>query len=287
MDEQPLVFNVDENGFESRVIEASRRKPVAVDFWAEWCAPCRALGPVLEKVVTALAGRIRLAKVNTEENQQLVAALAVRSLPTVKLFNHGRVVDEFIGAYPEIQVREFLSRHLEEEPGAVDTEIRDLLSHGDTEQARVLLRQAVAADPENARLKLDLAAVEMSLGDYRRAEATLRELPLEKRQDEGAKRLFARLHFYLLCENSASLEELARTVEQDPEDLNARLGLGARKVLEENYGAAMDQLLEVIRRNKGFQDAAARKSMLLIFELLGHDDPLVGRYRSLMAAALY
>lgn len=286
MQQQPLIFEVDESAFESRVIDASRESPVAVDFWAEWCAPCRALAPVLEKVITSLAGQIRLGKVNTDQNQRLASALSIRSLPTVKLFKQGRVVDEFVGAYPENQVREFFARHLEPEIDAVGSEAEDLLRSGKPEQALTLLREAVAANPENHRLKLELAAVEIAHGDFRKAEATLRELPLEKQQDDEAKRLFALLHFHRLCQDSPSADELASTVQQDPKDLEARLKLSARRVLEENYEAAMDQLLEVIRRNKGYRDDVARKSMLALFEMLGRENPLVGRYRSLLATAI-
>ncbi len=287
MHQHPLIFDVDENAFEPQVIDASREIPVAVDFWAEWCAPCRALTPVLEKVVTSLAGQIRLAKVNTDQNQRFAGALGIRSLPTVKLFKDARVVDEFFGAYPEIQLREFFAGHLEQEPNAVSNEAEILLRSGNTEQAMALLRKAVVEDPENTRLKLDLAAVEIAHGDYLKAEATLRELPLEKQQDDRAKRLSALLHFHLLCKGSPSAEELAHMVEQDPKNLDARLKLSARRVLEEDYEDAMNQLMEVIRRNKRFRDEVARKSMLSIFELLGRENRLVERYRSLMATAIH
>ncbi len=286
MDTQALIFDVDENAFQSQVIEASQQTPVLVDFWAEWCAPCRALSPVLEKVVTALAGRARLAKVNTDNNQKLAAALAIRSLPTVKLVKQGRVVDEFFGAYPEAQVREFLSRHLEVESDAISEQAQALVRSGNSEQALALLREAVGAEPENFRLRLDLAAVAIAHGDYPDAEATLRKLPAEKQQDEKAKRLFALLHFYHLCEHAPSADDLKRTVAQDPKDLDARLKLSARNVLEENYEAAMDQLLEVIRSKKNYRDGLARKSMLSVFELLGSKNPLVGRYRSLLATVI-
>ncbi|HSS65164.1 MAG TPA: tetratricopeptide repeat protein [Gammaproteobacteria bacterium] len=286
MQPNALIFDVDENDFESRVIDASREVPVAVDFWADWCAPCRSLAPVLEKVVTSLAGQLRLAKVNTEQNQRLAGALGIRSLPTVKLFRDARLVDEFSGAYPESQLREFFSRHLDPEADAVGSQVESLLRSGETGPALALLREALAANPENNRLRLDLAAVQTEHGDYPEAEATLRELPLEKQQDERAKRLFALLHFHRLCQDSPSAEELTRTLEQNPEDLETRLKLSARRVLEQRYEAAMDQLLEIIRRNKRYRDDLARKSMLSIFELLGRDNPLVGRYRSLMATAI-
>ncbi|MDH3413627.1 MAG: thioredoxin [Gammaproteobacteria bacterium] len=286
MHQHPLIFDVDEHEFESRVIDASREIPVAVDFWAEWCAPCRSLAPVLEKVVTSLAGEVRLAKVNTDQNQTLAGALGIRSLPTVKLFKHARVVDEFFGAYPESQLREFFARHLDQQSDAISKQAQDLLRSGNTEQALALLRDAVAAKPKDTRLKLNLAEAEIACGDYIQAETTLRELPLEKQYDDDAKRLFALLHFCRICQDSPSTEELARRLEQDPEDMDARLKLSARRVLEKDYEAAMDQLLELIRRDIHHRNEVARKSMLSIFELLGRENPLVGRYRSLMATAI-
>ncbi|MDH3317381.1 MAG: thioredoxin [Gammaproteobacteria bacterium] len=286
MDTQALIFDVDEDAFQYQVIEVSHQTPVLVDFWAEWCAPCRALAPVLEKVVTALAGRVLLAKVNTDKNQKLASALAIQSLPTVKLIKQGRVVDEFFGAYAEAQVREFLSRHLEVESDDISEQAQALLRSGNTEQALALLREAVDAGPENFGLKLDLAAAAIAHGDYSNAEATLRGLPAEKQQDEKAKRLFALLHFYHLCEHAPSADDLERKVAQDPKDLDSRLKLSARNVLEENYEAAMDHLLEVIRSKKNYRDGLARKSMLSVFELIGSKNPLVGRYRSLMATVI-
>ncbi len=286
MDPHPLIFDVDEIAFESQVIEASRDTPVAVDFWAEWCAPCRALTPVLENVVTSLAGQVLLAKVNTDQNQQLAGALGIRSLPTVKLFKQARVVDEFFGAYPERQLREFFARHLDRQVDAVGREVEALLGSGKSAQALELLRDAAAAEPGNARLKLDLATLEFTCGNYPQAEATLQAISPEDREDERARRLIALLHFYHLCQSSRSVDELARAVAQNPEDLNARLELSARRVLEQDYEAAMEQLLEVMRHNKRYRDDVARKSMLSIFELLGREDPLVVRYRSQMATAI-
>ncbi len=287
MEPQPLIFDLDEDAFESRVIEASAEVPVAVDFWAEWCAPCRSLAPVLERVVTSLAGKVRLAKINTDQNQQLAATLGIRSLPTVKLFKHAQVVDEFFGAYPEPEVRAFFARHLEQPADTVVTEARELLASGRIDQALALLTEALAADPDNHRLRLDLATVQVLHGDYSEAEATLGLLPPDAQQEEGARRLFALLHFHRLCDGAPPADTLAGAVDQNPGDLDARLKLGARHVLEENYQAAMDELLEVIRRDRRFRDELARKSMLSIFELLGRGNPLVGRYRSLMATAMH
>jgi putative thioredoxin len=282
----PLIFDVDQEGFQSRVIDASREIPVAVDFWAEWCAPCRSLTPVLEKVITTLAGQIRLAKVNTDQNQELAGALGIRSLPTVKLFKDARVVDEFSGAYPEGRLREFFSRHLDAQSDAARDQARTLLRSGQTEQALAVLRQAAAAKPDDSRLKLDLAEVEIAQGNINEAEAALRRLPLQQQQEDEAKRLFALLHFHRICQDSPTTEELTRRLEQHPEDTEAWLKLSARKVLAEDYETAMDQLLQLIRRNARRGDEAPRKNMLSIFELLGRENPLVGRYRSLMAAAI-
>ncbi|MDX1529346.1 MAG: thioredoxin domain-containing protein, partial [Gammaproteobacteria bacterium] len=193
MDQQSLIFDVDESGFESEVIEASRQTPVAADFWAAWCAPCRALTPVLEKVVASLAGKIRLAKVDTEQNQQLAGALGIRSLPTVKLFKDARVVDEFVGAYPESQLKTFFARHLDSASDARLGQAEALLRNGRSDEARALLEAALSDDPENAGVRLKLAALKLAAGAFAEAEATLGALTQEQRQSDTAKRLFALL----------------------------------------------------------------------------------------------
>lgn len=287
MSDHPLVFDVNENEFETRVIEASRRTPILADFWADWCAPCRALAPVLERVVGDLNGRVRLAKVNTDENQNLAASLGIRSLPTVKLFKDSAVVDEFFGAYPEAQVRAFVDRHVAGPGDELSAKARALIASGEAAEAVALLRDAVTANPDDPRLCLDLAVAQLAHGEVDGAEETLAKLPANVQQDAEAKRLFALLHFCRLCEGAPPADELARRVDRDPADLDARLKLSARRVLEENYEAALEQLLEAIRRNKTHGAESARKSMLSVFELLGSADPRVGRYRSLMASALY
>ena len=286
MNQQPLIFDVDESGFDSEVIQASRQTPVAVDFWAAWCAPCRSLKPVLEKVVASLAGKIRLAKIDTDRNQRLAGALGIRSLPTVKLFKDARVVDEFLGAYPESRIEAFFARHLDDAADALAGKVEALLSSGRCDEALALLGEAVADDPKNAGLRLKLATLQFARGAYPETEATLAALTPEQRQDDAAKRLFALIHFYRLCRESPPGEALSGAVARDPGDLDARIELSARRVLDEDYQGALEELMEVIRRDKRYRDDLGRRSMLLLFDILGRDNPLVGRYRSLMAAAI-
>lgn len=286
MDQKPLIFDVDESGFESEVIDASRQTPVAADFWAAWCAPCRALTPALEKVVASLAGKVRLAKIDTEQNQQLAGALSVRSLPTVKLFKNARVVDEFVGAYPESRIKAFFARHLDDASDARVDKAETLLKSGRFDEAMALLEEALSADAENAGLRLKLATLKLARGACPEAEATLAALTPEQRQSEAAKRLFALLHFHRLCQQAPPTEALSRAVARDPANLDARLELSARQVLDEDYHGALEQLLEVIRRNKRYREELGRKSMLFVFDILGRENPLVSRYRSLMATAM-
>ena len=287
MNRHPLIFDVDENGFDAEVINASRQTPVAVDFWAAWCAPCRALKPALEKVVTSLAGKVRLARVDTDENQRLAGALGVRSLPTVKLFKDARVVDEFFGAYPESRLKAFFARHLDDASDARVNKAEALLKSGRSDEALALLAAALSADPENAGLRLKLAALQLARGAFPEAEATLGALTPEQRQSDAAKRLFALLHFYRLSRQAPPTEALARAVARDPGDLDARLELSARRVLDEDYQGAMEELMEVVRRDKRYREDLGRKSMLLVFDILGRENPLVGHYRSLMATAIH
>ncbi len=161
-----------------------------------------------------------------------------------------------------------------------------LLKSGRCDEALALLEEALSADPENAGLRLKLATLKLARGAFAEAEATLGPLTPEQRQSDAAKRLFALLHFFRLCQEAPPSEALARAVARDPGDLDARLQLSARQVLDEDYQGAMEQLLEVIRRDKRYREESGRKSMLLVFDILGRANPLVGRYRSLMATAM-
>jgi len=275
-------FDVTTDLFEVEVLQKSHQLPVLVDFWASWCAPCRTLKPMLEQLAEAYDGAFLLAKVNTEEEQELAAHFGIRSLPTVKLFKDGAAVDEFMGALPEDAVRELLDRHLQA-PGPSDAlhqQAQQALLAGDREQALALLQQALEQDPEDASLRLDLALLLLDSGDPDAARTCLQPLPADQRDTPEVKALLAQLSF--AGAPAADLDALRHQLDTDPNNEAAINALADALVQSGDPAAAMDQLLKLVGRD----DGGAREKMLKIFDLLG-EDPLVKTYRTRLFNALH
>lgn len=279
---------ISEGDFRHAVIEASRRRYVLVDFWAPWCAPCRTLTPTLERVAGEYAGKLVLVKVNTDEAQRLAGAYGIRSLPTVKLFHDGAVVDEFFGARPEAAVRAFLNRHLPRESDEALELARRAREKGENERAVRLLHKALKSDPANERIPLALAhALLEDDGRFEEAAEVLGSLPAQRLGTTEGRALLARVEIARAAHQAPAQEVLQRTLAEDPGDCEARYRLAMLEAARGEHQAALDQLLEIMRRNRTFRDDAGRKGLLLVFDVLGGRGPLVSRYRSLMASALH
>lgn len=277
-------IEVTQSTFAEQVIEASRKVPVLVDFWAPWCGPCRALTPVLERLADEYQGKFILAKVNTEENPALAMEYGIRGIPNVKAFVGGQMVGEFIGALPEHDVRRFLQRFLPSASDQLRQSAIAAFNQGQREQALSLLEQALQQDPRNELAQADKAEVLLALGRTQDAEQILEGLSPAARRDDRIARLIARTRFKDGAAGRTA--ELRRRIEQDPQDLQARLDLAQALVAKNDYESALDQLLEVVQRDRSFRGGEGRASMLSVFDLLGRDHPLVGRYRRLLASAL-
>lgn len=282
MSDSPYILEVTHSSFAEKVVENSRRVPVLVDFWADWCAPCKMQMPVLEKLAADYGGKFLVAKVNTEEERELAAEHGIRSLPTLRLYHQGEVVREVMGAQSEAGVRALLEPYLERESDR--RRLTALAAHeaGRHEEALQLLREAVDGDPDNPRAQLDLLRLLIDAGAVDEAQDRLQTMPLAMRQSDAMEALNAELTFASTLIGAPSRQELERELEQDPARHEARYRLAARLVQEREYESAMEQLLELLKRDRAFGDEAARKGLVALFDLLGGDDERVVRYRRLM-----
>jgi putative thioredoxin len=277
------IFETTERDFESKVLEASRRVPVLVDFWAGWCAPCQVLLPILTKLAEEYQGLFLLAKVNTDVEQGLAMSFGVRSLPTLKLFKDGQIVDEVIGAQPEPVLRQMIEAHIVRESDRLCDQAQAAFEQGRAQEAVRLLRKALQIEPGHPRAMIDLAYRLSDIGEIEEAERLLEELPRELREEAQGNALRARIEFARAVRDAPELKKLVEALGRDPENLEARYQLSSRYVQGGDYEQALEQLVEILRRDRSFRDDAARKGIIAIFNMLGNSGELVSRYRREMA----
>lgn len=279
------VFNVNQQHFEAEVLQASMTTPVLVDFWAEWCEPCKTLGPMLEKLAAEYNGAFRLGKVDVDAQQELAGMFGIRSIPTVMLVKNGEVLDGFTGALPEGQLREFLSRHVQPLAALVPDSADDDAPES-PEQAIDRLHQAIATEPDKAELRLDLALALMHAGQADAAEAELVALPANLAIDARAIRLASQLDLARALEGAPALAELRQRIAADERDWEAHDLLGVRLLLQDDAAAGLDEFLLILKGDREWNDKQAKKRLLAAFATLD-DAELVSRYRRRMASMLF
>jgi putative thioredoxin len=272
--------------FDALVLKQSHTVPVVADFWAAWCGPCKTLMPLLAKLAGEYQGKFFLAKINTDQEQALAARYAIRSLPTVKIFKNGQVVDEFMGAQPERTIRTLLDRHIARPADALIDQALAAQLAGDGTAAEALLQRATQADPSNDRPKLHLAKLLFESGRTDEGEQLLGTLSAAGKNDPEVLSLRARLDFVRVAAASPPLAQLQQAVAAEPRNHEARYQLAARYVVDGAYSQALDELLEIVRRDRKFRDDAARKAMLSVFNILGGQGEVVASYRRLLSMAL-
>jgi putative thioredoxin len=282
-----FATDVTDADFDQAVIRASKQAPVLVDFWAPWCGPCRALTPVLDKLAGEYQGKFLLAKVNSDENPALARRFSIRSIPNVKAFVDGELVDEFLGALPESAVREFIDGLLPTPGELLRREALAKAEGGDKQQALELLAAAARLEPNNDAAHADRIALLLDLGRVEEAREAASQLSPLAAQDRRISRILARLQFADGGEDQADTASLEAKVQSNPDDLAARLGLAKLYVNQQQYEPALEQLLEITRRNRKFGDDIGRKTMLALFDLIGGQHELASRYRRLLAGALH
>ncbi len=287
MSDSPFVVNVTAETFQQQVIENSFKQPVLADFWAEWCNPCQMLIPVLTRLAEEYQGAFVLAKINTDEQQELAAQAGVRSLPTVKLFVDGQVVNEFMGALPESEVRRFLEPYLKGPGDEVIAEAEKAFAEGREQDGLDLLNRALADNPDNAKLKIAVARIAAQRGDYEGAQALIDSLDAESRESDEVRELQAQLRVAAQLQDIGDPDELQQRIEQNPDDLEAMLKLSHYLTAQARYEPAMELLLKIMQKDRGFEDDAGRQGLLNLFEILGNEHPLTKAYRRRMFTLLH
>ena len=273
--------------FERDVLEASRDVPVVVDFWAPWCGPCRALGPLLEKLERESAGRWTLVKVNSDENPELAAQFAVRSIPFVVAFVDGKPASQFLGAQPEGAIRAFLEK-LVPDPSELELRhARAALAGGQASLAEEHLRNAIALDPSNDSARLDMVGILLERRDIAAAREQWTLLSSRAAQASAYATTAARLEAAERAATLPAADDLARRIEADPGDLAARLDLAEVRIAGREFGAALEQLLEIVKRDRAFGDDVGRRKMLTVFDMAAAQPELVSDFRRRLSATLY
>lgn len=277
--------------FDDKVLAASRRVPVIVDFWAPWCQPCRILKPILEKLAAEYSGKFILAKINSDENQELAMRYGVRGIPAVKAFVGGELVDEFTGALPEAQIREFLDRLIPSPAEPLRREALSLAAAGNLVAARQKMAEAIDLDPRNDTAYLDFIQLSLDLGTpeaLSEASELLAAVADRVRDQDRAAALKARIEMAQTA-SGVDLAALATRLERDANDHEARLQLANALALRQDYRGALEHLLEIVRRDRKWNDEAGRKGMLKLFTLLSAQpqyDDLVREFRIALARTL-
>ncbi len=287
MNDTRYIYEATAENFQSLVLENSRKGPVLVNYWAPWAGPCLKLWPVLAKLAEEYCGKFLLVNLNTDQQRQLARDQGVNSLPTLKVYRHQKVVDEVHGAESEARLRQLIDRYVGR-PSDVQlgTAVR-LHQEGQLAAAYALLDEAGAAEPANARIAITHAKLLMRDGDTIEAAERLRALPSTAREDPSVAILMAHLGFINEARQAPDATELEQALERDPADLGVRYQLSALRLLSDDYEGAMDELLEIVRRDRFFRDEVGRKGLMAIFALLGENDARVRRYRAALLGTIH
>ena len=287
-----LIKDSTQDTFMADVIEASREVPVIVDFWADWCGPCKQLTPALEKAVVAAKGTVRLVKVNVDENREIAAQLRVQSLPTVYAFKDGRPVDAFMGALPEGQIKSFIEKITGSAVGPSDEEMlieagKEALEGEDFETAAGSFSGVLQKDPENLAAIAGLARALIGAGDLEGAESALALTPAGKENDSEISSARAALDLAATPVDSEEVAALTAKVAGDEKDHQARIDLAVALNAAGRCEEAMEHLITSIRQDRAWNDEAARKQLLQFFEAWGHADERTVAGRRQLSSILF
>lgn len=288
MADSPFIFEANESNFE-QVLQYSYQKLVLVDFWAEWCQPCKTLMPILSKIVNDLQGQVIMVKVNSDQNQNLATQFGVRSIPTVKFIKNGKVVDEFMGVQPAEKIQQIIKKHRIRPTEPYRQQAITLHQQGQVDDAINLLQQVLQHEPDFAEAKADLAGILLAQGHVEAAEELVNEIPEGEVPADQLTQLKADIRLAKLqaAAGDSDTSALEARIQANPEDWDAYLELAQALIAAGEYEQGLENYLTVMRKNPTYNEGAGRKGLLSTLELLGPKNPLVKKYRSKMFSLLY
>ncbi|QHQ36381.1 thioredoxin [Algicella marina] len=288
-----LIKETTEATFMADVVEASMEVPVIVDFWAPWCGPCKTLGPALEEAVKAAKGKVKMVKVDVDQNQQIAAQMRVQSIPAVFGFVGGQPVDGFMGAQPASEIRNFIDKLVQMSPAGdgglaeAITAAEEMLSEGAVADAAQTFAAILGEEPENAASLAGLARCHIAMNDAVQARALLDSASDKMRSDPAVTAVYAELDLAESAAEAGEVTELKAKVEADPEDLQARLDLAMAQIGSKDHESAVDTLLALFAKDREWNEEAAKTQLFKLFDMLGPKDPLAQKGRRRLSSMIF
>jgi putative thioredoxin len=289
-----LIKETTTQAFVKDVVEESKRQPVLIDFWAPWCGPCKQLTPILEKAVRAAKGKVKLVKMNIDDHPAIPGQMGIQSIPAVIAFVNGQPADGFMGAVPESQVTAFIDKLTQGMPGTDEPNIAEilkeaetLLAEGDAANAAAVYAEVLALDATNIAALAGLAKCYMATGAIEQAKQTLAMVPESKREDAAVKAVQASIDLAEQAKALGPITELEQKVAANPLDHQARFDLATALNAQGNRAEATNQLLEIVKRDRKWNEDGARKQLINFFEAWGPADEATVEGRKRLSAILF
>jgi len=286
MSDSQYISEVSENNFEAEVIERSYHTTVFVDFWAEWCNPCKILIPILTAMAEQQAGKFHLAKVNSDQERNLSAQFGIRSIPTVKIFKQGEIVDEFNGVLPEATITDYIEKHQFKEDDLLLQKAKEAFETNKNDAASELLKTILEKDATNIKAIAMLSRIHLHQGDVAAVDELLGHVTINKMDDPTIHEIHILNEFAREVVNGPGIDTMQSLLAEN-DDIEVRYKLACKYALLEQYESALEQFLEVMKKDRKYKDDGARKSMVSIFELLGSSGPLVTQFRMKISRLLH
>ncbi|MBU0656717.1 MAG: thioredoxin [Gammaproteobacteria bacterium] len=289
MADSPFIFDANPQNFQQLVLENSHKVPVLVDFWADWCQPCKTLMPMLAKLADEYQGGFILVKINTDQHQQLAQQFGVRNLPTVKVIKGGRIVDEFMGVQPESEIRKIINRHRVRKTEPYRQQALQMYEAGDQAGATQLMEQVVQHEPDFYIAVVELAGMLIQQDRAEEAETMLQGVPPDAIDNEILSQLLAEAKKAMLQAQVSGVDTsaLEQRLAANPDDLEAMLELAKIRIATDDIEGGLELYFNVHKKDSNFQDGAGKQGLLATFELIGVKNPLVKKYRNKMFSLIY